>query len=109
MSVELIIATIIGAVMAALPTLASCFSAILSYFKNRMICKETKDAILTEFQATKEEVVKTKEFEQLKTMYQGMAEQYYTLLKAHREILTKLDRVARKEEEYEGKSIHEEK
>lgn len=104
MSIDLIIATIVGAVMAALPTIASCISAILSYFKNRMICKETKDAILKEFEATKEEVVKTKELEQLKSMYQVMAEQYHSLLKAHREILTKLDRVVRKEDDYEGKS-----
>lgn len=99
MTIELIIA----AVMAALPTIsaiAGIFVAACKIFSNN---KSAIDKITADFQEVKEEVVKTKEYENLKAQYEIMQAQYFQLLKAHRELLTKIDRIARKEEDYEGK------
>lgn len=102
MTIELIIA----AVMAALPTIsaiAGIFVAACKIFSNN---KSAIAKISDDFQKVKEEVVKTKEYENLKAQYEIMQAQYFQLLKAHRELLTKIDRIARKEEDYEGKQTN---
>ena len=109
MTIELIIA----AVMAALPTIsaiAGIFVAACKIFSNNKsaITKISDDfqKVSDDFQKVKEEVVKTKEYENLKAQYEIIQEQYFQLLKAHRELLTKIDRIARKEEDYEGKQTN---
>lgn len=99
MTLELIIA----AVIAALPTISSIVGIVLAVFKTIKSNKTSSDALLTAFKETKEEVVKTKEYESLKAQYEATQAQYIQLLKAHRELLTKVDHIVRKEEDYEGK------
>lgn len=102
MTIELIIA----AVMAALPTIsaiAGIFVAACKIFSNN---KSAIDKITADFQEVKEEVVKTKEYENLKIQYEATQAQYIQLLKAHRELLTQIDKIARKEEDYEGKQTN---
>lgn len=102
MTIELIIA----AVIAALPTIsaiAGIFVAACKIFSNN---KSVVTQIAADFQALKEEVAKTKEYESLKLQYDVVLSEFHTLLKAHRELLTKVDKIARKEEDYEGKSTN---
>lgn len=102
MTIELIIA----AVIAALPTIsaiAGIFVAACKIFSNN---KSTITQISADFQKLKEEVAKTKEYESLKLQYDVVLTEFHTLLKAHRELLTKIDKIARKEEDYEGKSTN---
>lgn len=106
MTIELIIA----AVIAALPTIsaiAGIFVAACKIFSNNKsaITEISADfkGVKDDFQALKEEVAKTKEYESLKLQYDVVLSEFHTLLKAHRELLTKIDHIARKEEDYEGK------
>lgn len=105
MSIELIIAAII----AALPTISAIVGIVLAVAKNIKSGKDSGEQLLQAFKETKDEVVKTKEYESLKALYDSTLSQYQSLLRAHRELLTKIDRIARKEEDYEGKPVHEEK
>lgn len=100
MTIELITAAII----ALLPTLTSVIGVIASVLKCIKNNKTSNEALLKAFNETKEEVIKTKEYESLKAQSELLLTEYHTLLKAHRELLTKIDRIARKEEDYEGKS-----
>lgn len=102
MTIELIIA----AVIAALPTISAIVGIILAVFKTIKSNKTSAEALLTAFQETKDEVVKTKEYENLKAQYEATQAQYIQLLKAHRELLTKVDHIMRKEEDYEGKQTN---
>lgn len=102
MTIELIIA----AVIAALPTIsaiAGIFVAACKIFSNN---KSAIARVSADFQELKEEVAKTKEYESLKLQYDVVLSEFHTLLKAHRELLTKIDKIARKEEDYEGKSTN---
>lgn len=106
MTIDLVITMVVSAIIAALPTICSCISALLSYLNNKkVIGKETK-TLLEKFDLVREEVVKTKEYEELKALYKSSQEQYFQLLKAHRELLTKVDHIVRKEEDYEGKQTN---
>lgn len=98
MTLELIIAAII----AALPTISSIVGIVIAVVKAVKSNDTTSTKLIEAFNETKAEVVKTKEYENLKAQYETVQAQYTTLLKAHRELLTKIDRVVRKEEEYEG-------
>jgi uncharacterized protein YlxW (UPF0749 family) len=106
MTIDLIITMIVSAIIAALPTICSCISALLSYLNNKKVIGKGTTTLLERFEAVREEVVKTKEYEELKALYKSSQEQYFQLLKAHRELLTKIDQIARKEEEYEGQQVH---
>ena len=97
---------IIAAAIAALPTLTSVAGHFIAAIKISRANKQCHDDILASFNETKEEVVKTKEYENLKHQYEVMQTEMRTLLKAHRELLTKIDKIARKEEDYEGKSTN---
>lgn len=99
MTIELIIA----AVMAALPTISAIAGIFVAACKIFSSNKSAIDKISADFQEVKEEVLKTKEYENLKIQYEVLQTEFHTLLKAHRELLTKIDKIARKEEDYEGK------
>lgn len=102
MTIDLVITMIVSTIIAALPTICSCISALLSYTNNKKVIGKGTTALLENFEELREEVAKTKEYEELKALYKSSQEQYFQLLKAHRELLTKIDRVVRKEGEYEG-------
>lgn len=106
MTIDLIITMIVSAIIAALPTICSCISALLSYLNNKKIIGKGTTTLLERFDAVREEVAKTKEYEELKALYKSSQEQYFQLLRAHRELLTKIDQIARKEEDYEGQQVH---
>ena len=102
MTIELIIA----AAIAALPTISAIAGILVAAFKIFSSNKNSSAKILAAFEETKTEVIKTKEYESLKLQYDALQTQLLILLKAHRELLTKIDRVARKEENYEGKQTN---
>lgn len=99
MTLELIIAALI----AALPTISSIVGIILAVYKIFSNNKSAIDKISADFKEVKEEVIKTKEYESLKAQYDTVLTEFHTLLKAHRELLTKIDHIVREEEDYEGK------
>ncbi|MBR5128692.1 MAG: hypothetical protein IKU67_01450 [Firmicutes bacterium] len=102
MTLELLIA----AVVAALPTIASIAGIIIATIVRIRKGDKTSKDLIDAFNKVKEEVAKTKEYENLKAQYESLQSQYYGLIKAHRELLTKIDHIARKEEDYEGKQTN---
>ena len=102
MTIELIMA----AVIAALPTISAIAGILVAAIKIFSNNKSAITKISEEFKEVREEVTKTKEYEKLKQQYEITLNEFHTLLKAHRELLTKIDRIARKEEDYEGKSTN---
>ena len=94
---------IIAAIMAALPTISAIAGIFVAACKIFSSNKSAIAKISADFKEVKEEVIKTKEYESLKLQYEVIQTEFHTLLKAHRELLTKIDKITRKEEDYEGK------
>lgn len=93
MDLELIIATI----MAAAPALTSIIGIIISVVKMIKEGKTNNKELITKFEEVREEVMKTKEYEELKAQVVEVHKENIELKKLLKEYLTKIDKVAREE------------
>lgn len=103
MTIEIILAAII----AALPTISAIAGIIFAVIKCIRAGRTNGKELIDKFDEMRTEVLNTREYEELKILYKDSVTQYRNLMKAHRELLTKIDRIVRKEEDYEGKQTNE--
>ena len=95
MTINEIYAIIIASAPAITAVIGIVFAVIKGIRNNKDTVKELKDA----FEDMREEVVNTKEYEDLKAQYKVVMQENIELKKKFNELLTKMDRVYRGEEE----------
>ena len=87
------------AIIAAAPTIASIVGIITACIKMRQNNKSSSSELLNEFKIVKQEVLNTKEYETVKAELALAHKENRELKKIIKELLTKLDKVERPEEE----------
>ena len=95
MTINEIYAIIIASAPAITAVIGIIFAAIKGIRNNKDTVKELKDA----FEDMREEVVNTKEYEELKAQYKVVMQENIDLKRKFNELLTKMDRVYRGEED----------
>lgn len=89
--------TIIAVIMAAAPALTSIIGIIISVVKMIKEGKNNNKELMNKFEEVREEVMKTKEYEELKAQYASAMQENIELKKLLKEYLTKIDKIAREE------------
>lgn len=95
MTINEIYAIIIASAPAITAVIGIIFAVIKGIRNNKDTVKELKDA----FEDMREEVVNTKEYEELKAQYKVVMQENIDLKRKFNELLTKMDRVYRGEED----------
>ena len=86
---------IMSIVVAAAPALASIIGIVAAVIKNKHISSEVVD----KFEEVRQEIFNTKEYSDLKDQLKIAHQENYELKKKLNELLTKIDKIQRKEDE----------
>lgn len=92
------IESIIALIVAAAPALTAIIGIIAACIKLISANKVSSKEVITSFENLKQEVLNTKEYEDLKTQLRLVHEENVVLKKKLNELLTKIDHIERKED-----------
>lgn len=83
--------TIIGCLVSVAPSLTAVIGCIITFIKSKAI----NQIVVNKFEELKEEVISTKEFNELKSQLLIVHQENIELKKTINELLTKIDKVER--------------
>lgn len=89
---------IMTVVVAAAPSVTAIIGIIVAVIKGMKNSKDTSAQVIEKFEALRAEVMDTKEYEALKDQYLITQKENRELKKLINELLTKIDKIQRKEE-----------
>ena len=89
---------IMTVVVAAAPSITAIIGIIVAVIKGIENSKDTSTAVIEKFEALRKEVLNTKEYEALKDQYLVTQKENRELKRLINELLTKIDKIQRKEE-----------
>lgn len=83
-------------IIAAAPALTSIIGIIATFVKMKKNNSVNAEALMEKFELVEKEVRSAKEYEALKAELLDTRRQHHELMVAHKELLTKIDRIVRK-------------
>lgn len=90
--------TLLTLLIAAVPSVTSIIAIVCAVIKNLKANAKTKKEIIDAFETLKQEVIDTKEYEELKYQLHRAYEENRLLRKRINELLTAIDKIIRPEE-----------